>query len=75
MTTTDLRARGFLRYGTLPKAYTFCPPCGRYRWFGWWQGPQRLQVAACDHCGTLPPFEASLAAKWPIVQPVPVLVK
>lgn len=77
MTTLDLRERGFVRYGTLPKAYTFCPPCGRYRWFGWYQAPEpdRLQVAACDSCGSLTPFEACVAAKCPIVCELPVLVE
>lgn len=75
MTVLDLRERGFVRYGTLPKAYTYCPPCGRYRWFGWYQGPGRIQVAACDSCGSLTPFEAAIASKFPIVCELPVLVR
>lgn len=74
MDTFDLMARGFHRHRLLPKAYTYCPPCGRYRDFAWWQGPERIQVAACDWCGSLTPFEASVAAKYPIVRELPVLV-
>lgn len=68
MTTLDLQARGFRRHHNLPKAYTHCQSCNRYRWFGWWQGPDRLQIAACDTCWYLTPFEACIAAKCPIVR-------
>jgi hypothetical protein len=67
MTVADLVVRGFVRYPTLPKAYSICQRCGNYQWFGWWQAPDRMQVAACEVCGTLAHLEAAFVTRYPVV--------
>lgn len=64
MTVADLRARGFrVLHGLKP--FTYCTPCGAYRWWAWWQTstPVSVTVAACECCGTVAPEDVRLVER------------
>lgn len=71
MTIADLQARAFVEHRTLPKPFTYCLSCGVYRWFDWWQVPDRRGfVAACATCGTVPASDEQHVSRHPIVRKV-----